>query len=77
MTVSTPSEAQYRALVEHSPEATYVARGGLIVFLNAAAVRMFGAPSAEVLLGTDVLDRVHPDDHALQRDGRSDHQAQR
>ena len=65
MTVRTPSEAEYRALVEHSPEATYVARGGRIVFMNAAAVRMFGAPSAEVLLGTDVLDRVHPDDHAL------------
>jgi len=65
MTARTPSEAEYRALVEHSPEATYVARGGLIVFLNAAAVRMFGAPSADVLLGTDVLDRVHPDDHAL------------
>ncbi len=59
------SEAPYRALVEHSPEAAYVVRGGRIVFMNAAAVRMFGAPSAEALLGTDILDRVHPDDHAL------------
>ncbi len=59
------SEAPYRALVEHSPEAAYVVRDGRIVFMNPAAVRMFGAPSAEALLGTDILDRVHPDDHAL------------
>jgi PAS domain S-box-containing protein len=60
----------YRALVEHSPEAAYVVRDGRIVFANAAAVRMFGAPSAEALIGTDVLDRVHPDDHALSLERR-------
>ena len=59
------AEVPYRALVEHSPEAAYVVREGRIVFANAAAVRMFGAPSAEALLGTDILHRVHPDDHAL------------
>jgi two-component system, cell cycle sensor histidine kinase and response regulator CckA len=56
---------RYRALVEHSPEATYVVRDGYIVFANLAAVRLFGAPSAEALIGMDVLDRIHPDDHAL------------
>jgi len=43
----------------------YIVRDGRFVYLNPAAVRLFGAPSAEALLGTDVLDRVHPDHHAL------------
>jgi two-component system cell cycle sensor histidine kinase/response regulator CckA len=60
-----PTEAHYRALVEHSPEATYVVRDGLIVYANAAAVRLFGAPSVEQLLGMNILDRIHPGDHAL------------
>lgn len=59
------SEVPYRTLVEHSTEAAYVVRDGDLVYLNPAAVRLFGAPSAEALLGTDVLDRIHPDDHPL------------
>lgn len=55
----------YRPLVEHSPEATYVVRDGFIVFANPAAVRLFGAPSADALIGMNILDRVHPDDHPL------------
>lgn len=58
-------EEKYRALVEHAPEAMFVVRDGLLVYLNPAAVRLFGAPSADALLGTDVLARIHPDDHAL------------
>ncbi len=58
-------ESRYRALVEHSTEAAYVVREGRIVFANAAAVRMFGASDEAALLGTDILDRIHPDDHAL------------
>lgn len=55
----------YRALVDHSPEAAYVVQDGRIVYVNPAAVRLFGAASEESLLGTDILDRVHPDCHAL------------
>jgi two-component system, cell cycle sensor histidine kinase and response regulator CckA len=55
----------YRDLVEFSPEAAYVVREGRIAYVNPAAVRLFGAPDAESLLGQDVLERIHPDDHAL------------
>jgi two-component system cell cycle sensor histidine kinase/response regulator CckA len=59
------SEERYRALVEHSPEATFVVRDGLIQYVNPAAMRLFGAASVDELIGTDILHRVHPDDHAL------------
>lgn len=55
----------YRDLVEFSPEAAYVVREGRIAYVNPAAVSLFGAPDAAALLGQDVLDRIHPDDHAL------------
>jgi PAS domain S-box-containing protein len=65
VSASPASPDLYRALVEHSPEATYVVRDGVIVFANPAAVRLFGAPSERALIGMNILDRVHPDDHAL------------
>ncbi|MBA3852857.1 MAG: hybrid sensor histidine kinase/response regulator [Gemmatimonas sp.] len=55
----------YRDLVELSPEAAYIVADGRFVYLNPAAVALFGADSASRLLGRDVLERVHPDDHAL------------
>ena len=55
------SEGRYRSLIEHSPEAIVVHREGRIVFANPSSVRMFGAKSAEDLLGTEMLDRIHPD----------------
>jgi PAS domain S-box-containing protein len=59
------SEARYRALVEWSPEAIGVHRDGKIIYANAAAVKMFGAASAQELVGTPIMDRAHPDFHAL------------
>lgn len=55
----------HRALVEYSPEAAYVVGDGRIVYANPAAMRFFAAESLEQLIGMDVLDRIHPDDHAL------------
>src|SRR5690606_16629185 len=55
----------HRALVEHSPEAAYVVVDGRIVYANPAALRFFAAESLDRLIGMDVLDRIHPDDHAL------------
>ena len=36
--------------------------------MNPAAVRLFGAESAEILLGTPVIDRIHPDTRAIARE---------
>ena len=55
------SEQRYKALVEWSPDAVGVHRAGLMVYVNPAAVRLMGAPSAQVLLGRSMLDFVHPD----------------
>ena len=54
-------EERYRTLIEWSPEPLYVHREGKIIFVNAAAIRMFGASSAGELLGKPVLDTIHPD----------------
>ena len=54
-------EARYHGLVEWSYEPLIVHRDGVIVYVNAAAVRLFGATSASQLVGTPILDRVHPE----------------
>lgn len=38
---------------------------GRYVYVNAAAMRLFGATSAEQLLGQPILDRIHPDFRAV------------
>ena len=55
------SEGKFRLLVENAPDAIFVHVGGLLAYLNPAAVRFFGAESAESLLGTPLIDHIHPD----------------
>jgi diguanylate cyclase (GGDEF)-like protein/PAS domain S-box-containing protein len=62
------SERQFRLLVEGAPEAIYVQSGGRFAYLNPAAVRLFGAPSAEALLGRPILERISPPYHAIVRE---------
>jgi PAS domain S-box-containing protein len=47
---------QYRRLVELSPDGIFISRDGRIVFLNPAAIRLFGASSADDVLGRSPLD---------------------
>ena len=56
------SEERYRLLVDLAPDAMIVHRSGEIVYANSAALHLFGATSPEALIGTSVLDRIHPDD---------------
>ena len=56
-------ERRFRALIEWSPEPLAVHRDGKLLYVNPAAVRMFGASSAQCMLGKPILDRVHPDYH--------------
>ena len=62
------SETRYRGLVEHSPEAIIVYCENRFVYVNAAAVALFGASCPDDLIGRLVFDVVHPDDHALARE---------
>ncbi|MGI9069418.1 MAG: PAS domain S-box protein [Pyrinomonadaceae bacterium] len=55
------SEERYRRLVELSPEAIIVHSEGKIVYVNAAAQRLWGASCPEDLLNKPILDVVHPD----------------
>jgi len=55
------SEARYRTLIEWSPESILVHRQGTVLYVNPAAVKMFGAPDARALLGKQTQDLIHPD----------------
>ena len=55
------SEQRYRSLVEWTQEALAVYRNGRILYVNPAAAQLFGAGSASELVGSAMLDRVHPD----------------
>ncbi len=59
-TLLKESEAQYRRLVEQSPDSILVHSDGKIIFANAAAVNLYEAGSAEELLNQPILDLVHP-----------------
>jgi PAS domain S-box-containing protein len=56
------SEESYRLLVEQSPDAIVVHRHGTIIFANGGAAELFGAASADQLIGKQHVDFVHPDD---------------
>ncbi len=59
------SEENFRTLVENAPDAIYTQTHNRFVYLNTAAVHLFGASSAEELLGTNTFDRIYPSFHEL------------
>jgi PAS domain S-box-containing protein len=62
------SEERYRGLVELSPEAIFINRDDRIVFVNPAALQLFGATSADQILGKSPFDVFHRDYHSIMRD---------
>ncbi|MEP4887088.1 MAG: PAS domain S-box protein, partial [Alphaproteobacteria bacterium] len=58
------AEARQRDFAAISPDAMLVHVNGEIVFVNAAALRMFGAEAEAELVGRPVMDTIHPDDRA-------------
>ena len=59
------TEQRYRALVEQTPNAIFVNLDGRLVFANAAAAGLLGAPSPEALVGRPITDFVEPENIAL------------
>lgn len=55
------SEESYRRLVELSPQAIVVSCDGNFLYVNGAALRLWGASSEEELVGRSIFDVVHPD----------------
>ena len=66
--VGHDTNERYRRLVELSPDGIFVDRESRIVFVNPAAMRLFGATSAEQILGRSPFELFHPEDHALIRE---------
>ncbi|HEX7331770.1 MAG TPA: PAS domain S-box protein [Pyrinomonadaceae bacterium] len=62
------SEERYRRLVERSPDAIVVHRNGRFIYVNPAAVQLWGASTARDLIGRSILDVVHPDYHDHERE---------
>ena len=71
------SEERYRLLATTIPEPIILHQDARIIFVNDAALKLFGAERPEDLIGTPVLDRVHPDYRqiVLDRISQADDQA--
>ena len=55
------SEERYRVIVEWSPEAILVHRLGTVLYVNTAAIKLFGATGAKDLIGRATTSLIHPD----------------
>ncbi len=55
------AEARYHTLLNTIPDGVGVHRHGRWLYLNQAALDLFHASSAEELIGTEVIERVHPE----------------
>ena len=59
------SEERFRSLIEHTPYAVVLHRNLKIIYVNQAAIRIFRAKSEQDLLGSSIMDRIHPDFHQI------------
>jgi two-component system cell cycle sensor histidine kinase/response regulator CckA len=68
------SEERFRRVVESAPEAIFIRTGATFAYVNAAALKLFGATAPEQLLGRPVLDRFQAESRspALERIQRLD-----
>lgn len=62
------SEKNFQALVDSAPDGIYTNLNGRFLYLNRAALRLFGAAQPDQLVGSDVWDRIHPSFHAMVRE---------
>ncbi len=59
------ARASFHSLLEISPELVVVHREGRVAYLNPAAVRALGDPSAEDRVGAPIADMFHDEDRAV------------
>lgn len=59
------SQQRLEAIVQNAQDAIFVHTHGCFVYLNAAALRLFGADSPDSLVGKSILARLHPSSHAI------------
>jgi len=59
------SDERYRAMVEWSLESINILRNGVFIYLNPRAIQLYGATTAQDLLGQPARDRIHPEDRPM------------
>lgn len=59
------SEARFRALTNSLPVGVLVQREGTVLYANPTLTSMLGMPSGTDIIGTQVMDWVHPDERPL------------
>jgi PAS domain S-box-containing protein len=59
------SDERFRQLVENAPDPIFIQTQKQFVYINKAAVRMFGGKVPAQFLGRPVMDRIHPDYQAI------------
>ena len=55
------SERRFRLMVDSASDGIAVHRKGILLYVNPAAVQLFGCHAADEVVGRSVLDFVHPD----------------
>ena len=55
------SEEHFRLLVENAPDAIYIQTDYKFSYLNKAALNLYAAETHDQLIGSKIVDRVHPD----------------
>jgi PAS domain S-box-containing protein len=55
------SEEKSRFLIENAPDPIYVHADAKFIYLNRAAIDLFGAEKADQLIGSSIMDRFDPD----------------
>ena len=55
------SEERFRSIVVGAPDAIFIQTHGTFAYLNPAACRLFGVASQDELVGSPIVDRIHPD----------------
>lgn len=61
-------DRRYRNLVEVSPDAILLNRGGKVALANPACARLFGARDPSEMIGRPAMELFHPSYHAIIRD---------
>ncbi len=59
------SEQRLRDLIEHMPDAVAVHRDGRLVYVNSALLAYLGYETADELMGTPIMELIHPEHRAL------------
>jgi PAS domain S-box-containing protein len=62
------SEEMFRSLIDNAPDAIYVHADARFIYLNQVAVNLFGAITADQLIGSPIMERIDPSYHEMIRE---------